>query len=70
MVEAYRHPDAEVTIGMVGKYVDFADSYKSLSEALKHAGIQTRTRVHIEYIDSEELEKEGADKLLTKVDAF
>ena len=64
VVDAYRHPDAEITIGMVGKYVDLTDSYKSLSEALKHAGIQTRTRVNIEYIDSEELEHKGAEKLL------
>lgn len=67
--EAYRHPDAEVTIGMVGKYIDLADSYKSLSEALKHAGIQTRTRVNIEYIDSEELEKKGAANMLANADA-
>jgi CTP synthase len=70
VVDAFRYPDAEVTIGMVGKYVDLADSYKSLSEALKHAGIQTRTRVNIEYIDSEELEHSSADKLLAKVDAI
>jgi CTP synthase len=69
VVAAYRHPNAEITIGMVGKYVDLADSYKSLSEALKHAGIQTRTRVNIEYIDSEELERQGAAALLSKVDA-
>lgn len=70
VVDAYRHPDSEVTIGMVGKYIDLADSYKSLSEALKHAGIQTRSRVNIEYIDSEELERQGAQKLLSKVDAI
>lgn len=70
VVDAYRHPDAEVTIGMVGKYIDLADSYKSLSEALKHAGIQTRTRVNIEYIDSEDLELKGVNKLLTNVDAI
>lgn len=67
--DAYRNPDSEVTIGMVGKYVDLADSYKSLSEALKHAGIQTRTRVNIEYVDSEELERKGADHMLANVDA-
>src|SRR3990167_8732914 len=55
---------------MVGKYVDLADSYKSLSEALKHAGIKTRTRVNIVYIDSEELEHESAEKLLVKMDAI
>lgn len=70
VVEAYRHPEADVTIGMVGKYIDLADSYKSLSEALKHAGIQTRARVHIKYIDSEELETQGAKALLTGLDAI
>ncbi len=70
VVDAYRHPDSEVTIGMVGKYVDLTESYKSLSEALKHAGIQTRTRVKIEYIDSEELERRGTDVLLAHLDAI
>lgn len=70
VVDAYRHPDGEVTIGMVGKYVDLTDSYKSLSEALKHAGIQTRTRVSIEYIDSEELERKGAEQMLAHLDAI
>ncbi len=70
VIDAYLHPDAEVTIGMVGKYVDLTDSYKSLSEALKHAGIQTRTRVSIVYIDSEELEHKGAEKLLSHLDAI
>lgn len=69
VVDAYRHPDAEVNIAMVGKYVDFADSYKSLTEALKHAGIQTRTRININYIDSEELERDGI-QALTLVDAI
>lgn len=70
VVDAYLNPDSEITIGMVGKYVDLADSYKSLSEALKHAGIQTRTRVNIDYIDSEELEHKGAKALLSHVDAI
>ena len=69
VVDAYRHPDSTVTIGMVGKYVDLTESYKSLSEALKHAGIQTRTHVDIEYIDSEELERQGTQKL-SKMDAI
>jgi CTP synthase len=69
VVDAYRHPDTEVTIGMVGKYVDLTESYKSLSEALKHAGIQTRTRINIQYIDSEEIEKNGA-ALLKGMDAI
>jgi len=49
----------EVTVAMVGKYVDLTKSYKSLSEALIHAGIHTSTRVNIRYVDSEELEKQG-----------
>lgn len=59
VVDAYRHPDSEVTIGMVGKYMDLTESYKSLSESLLHAGIQTRSRIKIVYIDSEEIEKHG-----------
>jgi CTP synthase len=63
VVDHYRHPDAEVTIGMVGKYMDLTESYKSLSESLLHAGIQTRARINICYIDSEEIEKQGTDIL-------
>ena len=57
------HPTADVTIAMVGKYVDLTESYKSLSEALIHAGVHTHTRVAIRYIDAEELEKNGTDSL-------
>ncbi len=53
------HPTGEVTVAMVGKYVNLTESYKSLSEALIHAGIHTRTRIHIRYIDSEVVEREG-----------
>lgn len=70
VVEKFRHPNSRITIGLVGKYVDLTESYKSLSEALRHAGIQTRTQVNIEYIDSEELERQGADRLLSQVDAI
>ena len=49
----------EVMIGMVGKYVDLTESYKSLIEALRHAGIHNHTRVNIRYIDSEQIEKDG-----------
>jgi len=48
---------------MVGKYVELTESYKSLSEALKHAGIQTRTRINIQYLDSEDIEKNGVETL-------
>ncbi len=57
-----------VTIGIVGKYVDLQDSYKSLHEALVHGGLANNTRVRLEYIDSEEIEKEGAERLLRDVD--
>jgi CTP synthase len=53
------HPTQEANIALVGKYVDLADSYKSLSEALIHAGIHTRTKLKLHYIDSESIEKEG-----------
>ncbi|MBK8753169.1 MAG: CTP synthase [Candidatus Competibacteraceae bacterium] len=52
-----------VDIAMVGKYVDLADAYKSLNEALLHAGIHTHTRVNIHYIDSERIEREGTASL-------
>ncbi len=63
VVEALEHPEGEVTIAMVGKYVDLAESYKSLSEALLHAGIRTHTRINIVYVDSEKLEREGTGRL-------
>lgn len=63
LVDAIEHPRHEVTIGMVGKYVDLTESYKSLIEALRHASIHTATRVNIEYLDSEQIEKEGTDCL-------
>jgi CTP synthase len=63
IVEAIEHPEHEVDIAMVGKYVDLQDSYKSLSEALIHAGIHTRTKVKIHYVDSEEIEAKGISAL-------
>ena len=58
VVSAMEFPEAEVNIAMVGKYVDLTESYKSLNEALRHAGIQTHTKVKIHYIDSEKLESD------------
>jgi CTP synthase len=69
LVYALEHPKSEVTIGMVGKYVDLTESYKSLTEALRHAGIHTESRVNIEYIDSEEIEERGTGAL-EKYDAI
>ena len=55
LVHAVEHPQREVTIAMCGKYTDLSDSYKSLNEALRHAGIHNQARVRIEYVDSETL---------------
>ncbi|MGZ8217608.1 CTP synthase [Methylomagnum sp.] len=63
VVDALTHPEREVTIAMVGKYVNHSDAYKSLSEALIHAGIRTKTKVNIQYIDSEEIEDKGTGPL-------
>ncbi|MEN8175643.1 MAG: CTP synthase [Pseudomonadota bacterium] len=63
VIDGLEHTEHEVTIAMVGKYVHLTEAYKSLSEALCHAGIQTRTRVNIDYVDSEVIEREGISKL-------
>ncbi|MEX0951183.1 MAG: CTP synthase [Gammaproteobacteria bacterium] len=63
VVAAVSQQHGEVNIAMVGKYTDLADSYKSLSEALVHAGIHTHTRTHIHYIDSENIERDGIECL-------
>ncbi len=63
VVDAKLHPEKEVTIAMVGKYMELLDAYKSLIEAMGHAGIQNRTKVNLRYIDSEEIENEGTAKL-------
>jgi CTP synthase len=69
VVDAKANPEAEVRIAMVGKYIDLKDSYMSLNEALRHAGIQTRTRVNIDYIESESIQTEGTG-CLQDVDAI
>ena len=63
VVDALEHPENEVSIGFVGKYVDHTDAYKSLNEALDHAGIHTNTRVDIVKIDSDLLENDDVDAL-------
>lgn len=70
IIAAQKNPLHMVTIAMVGKYMDLSDSYKSLSEALIHAGIHTNTQVKIEYIDSEAIELHGTDLLKNNVDAI
>ncbi|MFO1282193.1 MAG: CTP synthase [Burkholderiales bacterium] len=63
LVDALEHPEHAVHIAMVGKYVDLTESYKSLSEALTHAGMHTRSKVHIHYVDSESIERDGVEAL-------
>ena len=63
LVDGLEHPEQTIKIAMVGKYVDLTESYKSLSEALTHAGIHTRSKVQIQYVDSEAVEREGVDCL-------
>ncbi|OUR87221.1 CTP synthase [Gammaproteobacteria bacterium 42_54_T18] len=63
VVDAQLNPQHEVTIAMVGKYTELADAYKSLNEALLHAGIHTRTKINIEYVDAEDIERDGTDVL-------
>src|SRR5664279_1047472 len=65
LIDALTHPEHAVNIAMVGKYVDLTESYKSLSEALTHAGIHTRSKVNIHYVDSEAVERDGVDGLAT-----
>jgi CTP synthase len=69
LVQSLQNPKNEVTIAMVGKYVDLTESYKSLTEALRHAGIHTESRINIEYVDSEEIELHGTAPL-AKYDAI
>src|SRR6476659_3315546 len=69
LVHSQANPKHEVDVAFVGKYVDLQDSYKSLNEALKHAGIHTSSRVNIHYFDSEELEKNQGLGGLEKMDA-
>ena len=63
------NPVAELTVGMVGKYIELADAYKSVNEALKHAGLKNQVKVKIEYIDSQDLEVKGTE-LLEHLDAI
>lgn len=70
MVEALRHPSAEVEIAIVGKYVQLHDAYLSVVEALKHGGIAGRVSVNLRWVDSEELEGENWEEKLSGVDGI
>ncbi|AZS51647.1 CTP synthase [Entomomonas moraniae] len=69
VVDAKLNPEKEVTVAMVGKYMELLDAYKSIIEALSHAGIQNRTKINLRYIDSEDIEGKGTE-LLAGVDAI
>src|SRR5690606_20149006 len=69
VVAARSNPDMTVTIAMVGKYVNLKDSYMSLTEALTHGGLRTRTRVEIKFVEATDVEKHGTG-LLDGVDAI
>jgi CTP synthase len=69
LVEALEHPSHHIDIALVGKYVDLTESYKSLSEALIHAGIHTRSKIRIHYVDSESIEQNGIG-VLKEMDAI
>jgi CTP synthase len=70
LIHRLRHPDHEVTIAVVGKYIEHRDAYKSIYESLDHAGIANSTRVIIKRIEAEELEQQGPDLLLKSVDGI
>ncbi|MZR61928.1 CTP synthase [Alcanivorax sp. DP30] len=69
VVEAQLNPEGEVTVGMVGKYIELVDAYKSLNEALIHAGISNRAKVNILYLDAEDIERDGTG-VLENLDAI
>lgn len=69
IVDALSHPKHEVNIAFVGKYVDLTESYKSLTEALIHAGVHTQSKVNIHFMDSEDIESNGIGRL-SEMDAI
>ena len=70
VVDASEHPIDEVTIAVVGKYVDHKDAYKSVAEALKHGGIRQRSRVTLKWLESEDIERDGAAAVIGDVDGI
>lgn len=69
VVDGMLNPEREINIAMVGKYMELLDAYKSLNEALTHAGIHTRTKVRVDYIDSETVTPDNVADILGKADA-
>jgi len=70
MVQKIKRPKHEVSIALVGKYIGLKESYKSLSEALVHGGVDHETRVNINWIESEDIERRGAEQTLREADGI
>ena len=70
MVQKIKHPKHEVSVALVGKYAGLKECYKSLAESLVHGGIDHETRVNIQWIESEEIERQGTERLLREVDGI
>jgi len=70
IVERVKHPSKNVTIALVGKYIDLKEAYKSLCEALTHGGIANDAKVTIKWVDSEDIERDGADNMLKGMDGI
>ena len=70
VVDAAEHPIDQVTIAVVGKYVDHKDAYKSVAEALKHGGLRQRTEVVLKWLESEDIERDGAEAIIGMVDGI
>ncbi len=70
MVQKLKYPKHEVVIALVGKYVGLKESYKSLTEALVHGGIDHETRIHIQWVESEDVERLGTQQVLEEADGI
>ncbi len=70
IIERIKHPTRNVTIALVGKYIDLKEAYKSLCEALTHGGVANDARVNIHWVDSEEIESKGAAEMLKGMDGI
>lgn len=70
MVQKIKHPKHEVSIALVGKYAGLKECYKSLAESLVHGGIDHETHVNIQWVESEEIERQGTERILREVDGI
>jgi CTP synthase len=70
MVQKIKRPKHEISVALVGKYIGLKESYKSLSEALVHGGVDHETRVNVQWIESEEIERKGAEQILREADGI